>query len=71
MLAGTDDRSGTPLLLVSRYELIDRGAEYSVYDLSTLELATDSMLDSAKLQRLGYCFGKNGDDRLLQQLPPF
>ena len=34
MLAGTDDRSGTPLLLVSRYELIDRGAEYSVYDLS-------------------------------------
>ena len=62
MLAGTDDRSGTPLLLVSRYELIDRGAEYSVYDLSTLELATDSMLDSAKLQRLGYCFGKNGDE---------
>ena len=34
----------------------------SVYDLSTLELATDSMLDSAKLQRLGYCFGKNGDE---------
>ena len=62
MLAGTDDRSGTPLLLVSRYELIDRGAEYSVYDLSTLELATNSMLDSAKLQRLGYCFGKNGDE---------
>ena len=62
MLAGTDDRSGTPLLLVSRYELIDRGAEYSVYDLSTLELATDSMLDSAKLPRLGYCFGKKGDE---------
>lgn len=62
MLAGTDDRSGTPLLLVSRYELIDRGAEYSVYDLSTLELATDSMLDSAKLPRLGYCFSKKGDE---------
>ena len=71
MLAGTDDRSGTPLLLVSRYELIDRGAEYSVYDLSTLEARDKQHARQRQIAAPWILLRQKwGRDRLLQQLSP-